>query len=84
MTAQDTSSWVADSAPCTWGRIATTEKVAALKAVDATTTVISTKMRRDTVSSSVGWSGPVVTCHSPQVSDPAVDDPYRIACLDIP
>ena len=84
MTAQDTSSWVADSAPCTWGRIAATEKVAALKAVDATTTVISTKMRRDTVSSSVGWSGPVVTCHPPKYQIRLVDDPYRIACPDIP
>jgi hypothetical protein len=36
--------------------MAATEKVAALNAVEATTTVISTKMRRDTVSGSAGCS----------------------------
>jgi hypothetical protein len=79
VTAQETSSVVADSEPCTCGRIATTEKVAALKDVEATTTVMSTKIRRDTVSWRVGWltlavtASPVPCFGSPSMRPPSME-----------
>ncbi len=75
VTVQETSSWVADIAPCTCGRMAATENVAALKEVDAATTVTSTKMRRDRASGSAGWSFSAVT---PQ---PVLWEPSRCPML---